>query len=65
MNPHPSTLLGLPGAALNPVITRQEVELALPKLFNDDAVGGASWPAELLQFAAHDVTMDSGCRHKV
>ena len=46
-------------------ITEREVELALPKLSNGKAVGGAGWPAELLRYAAHYVTMEDGSRHKV
>ena len=46
----PSTLP--PSAALDGDITQQEVELALPKLSNGKAVGGAGWPAELLRHAA-------------
>ena len=53
------------GAALDGDITQQEVELALPKLSNGKAVGGAGWPAELLRYAAHHVTMEDGSRHKV
>ena len=52
-------------AALDADITEREVELALPKLSNGKAVGGAGWPAELLRYAAHYVTMEDGSRHKV
>ena len=54
-----------PSAALDADITEREVELALPKLSNGKAVGGAGWPAELLRYAAHYVTMEDGSRHKV
>ena len=59
----PSTLP--PSAALDGDITQQEVELALPKLSNGKAVGGAGWPAELLRHAAYYVIMEDGSRHKV
>ena len=62
-SPYPSTLPS--SAVLDADIAQQEVELALPKLSNGKAVGGAGWPAELLRSAAHDVTMDDGSRHKV
>ena len=59
----PSTLP--PSSALDGDVTQQEVKLALPKLSNGKAVGGAGWPAELLQHAACYVTMEDGSRHKV
>ena len=59
----PSTLP--PSSALDGDITQQEVELALPKLSNGKAVGGAGWPAELLRHAAYYVTMEDGSSHKV
>ena len=43
---HPCTIPS--SAALDADITEREVELALPKLSNGKAVGGAGWPAELL-----------------
>ena len=52
-------------AALDCDISQQEVELALPKLSIGKAAGGAGWPAELLRYAAHYVTMEDGSRHKV
>ena len=60
---HPCTIPS--SAALDADITEREVELALPKLSNGKAVGGAGWPAELLRYAAHYVTMEDGTRHKV
>ena len=60
---HPATIP--PSAALDADITEQEVELALPKLSHGKAVGVAGWPAELLRYAAHEVTMEDGSRHKV
>ena len=44
---------------------KQEGELALPMLSNGKAVGGAGWPAKLLQYSAQYVIMDDGDRHKV
>ena len=63
MNPSRSTYS--PSPALEAAITQQEIELALPKLLNGKAVGGAGRPAELLENRADRVSMDVGSRDKV
>ena len=60
---HPCTIPS--SAALDAYINEREVELALAKLSNGKAVGGAGWPVELLRYVAHYVTMEDGSRHKV